>query len=236
MSKYSKTLEILNSKNSLAYYILGAFVTDGNICIDSSCNGAKCSLTSKDADWIQLIHNVIGNEGSFRFRKDGRAELWLYNRAIYDWFNDNGCTPNKSLNLKLPEVPLEFLPDFIRGCIDGDGSISSSQYKKYSKDKTKEYSYTKTTCYLCSASDSFLPALHDKLLQLNFNHSFVKLKSSSGISGDGRLIKPKQDFIYRISFGDRTAANFLKWCYYPGHQISMPRKANLALEAIERLL
>jgi hypothetical protein len=34
-----------------------------------------------------------------------------------------GGTENKSLTLEFPEVPKEYLPDFIRGYFDGDGSI-----------------------------------------------------------------------------------------------------------------
>lgn len=236
MSKYSKTLEILNSKTDISYYILGAFVTDGNICIDKSCNGAKCSLSSNDSDWISSIHNLIGNEGSFRYRKDGRAELWLYSHDVYNWFNENGCPPKKSLTLKMPDVPDKFLPDFVRGCIDGDGSISSSPYQKFNKDKTKAYNYIKSTCYICSASDAFLPVLNERLVKFGFNPTFVKLKSSSGTSSDGRVITPKQEFIYRISFGDKSAAKFLDWAYYKDHKISMPRKNSKAKEIIERLL
>ena len=40
-----------------------------------------------------------------------------------------GGHPNKHATIKFPEVPKEFLFDFIRGFFDGDGSV----WKKFGK-------------------------------------------------------------------------------------------------------
>ncbi|MBM2834157.1 MAG: endonuclease [Candidatus Brocadiaceae bacterium] len=34
-----------------------------------------------------------------------------------------GLTPNKSLSMKFPEIPDEYMRHFIRGCWDGDGTV-----------------------------------------------------------------------------------------------------------------
>lgn len=215
-------MEVLNAKSNLAYYILGAFCTDGNICIDISTDTAKCSLSSMDEDWLQLIHNIIGNDGTFRQRKDGRHELWFYNRDVYNWFNENGCTPAKSFTLIFPTVPEQYLPDFLRGCIDGDGSIVSTSYLKKGK------RYPKITCYLCGSSLSFLKTFEQILVSKGINSSFIHKKNSPKDK-----IKYTQPH-YRVFMNDSKARTFLKWIYYPGHTLSMPRKQRVVEEILGR--
>lgn len=219
---YSKILEVLNAKSSLAYYLLGAFCTDGNICIDISTNAAKCSLSSNDDDWLHLIHNAIGNDGAVRKRKDGRHELWLYNKEVYNWFNENGCTPAKSLNLSCPIIPEQYLPDFLRGCIDGDGSIVISSYLKNGK------RYPKITCYLCGSSLSFLKDIEQILINKGIKSSFVYKKNSPNDK-----IKYKHPH-YRVFMNDSKARAFLNWIYYPGNPLSMPRKQKLAIDILKK--
>lgn len=38
-------------------------------------------------------------------------------------------TPNKSLTLKFPNIDVQFIPDFIRGFFDGDGSVYNGKKK-----------------------------------------------------------------------------------------------------------
>jgi hypothetical protein len=232
---YSKTLEVLNQYGSFAYYLLGAFISDGNVFLDKNKpNTSKCSLSSKDDDWCMAIHTALNQEPKFRYRKDGRAELWFYNKDFFDWMVKNKCVPKKSLIVEFPQVPQEFLPDFIRGCMDGDGCITTCSYKKQSKNKTKVYEYIKDTAYLCSASENFLKSFHSILDEQGLTHSFCAVKASRGISSRGTPIIPTQEYMYRVSFGNKSAKEFLEWVYYPGHQISMPRKKVLAEQVINR--
>jgi hypothetical protein len=39
-----------------------------------------------------------------------------------------GIPPNKSLIVSFPDVPVEFLPSFVRGVIDGDGWVQKTGY------------------------------------------------------------------------------------------------------------
>jgi hypothetical protein len=231
---YEKTLSVLSEERNNAYYILGAFVTDGNVILDvSRTNAAKCALFSKDKDWLEDINYIIGNNGKLRFSKKKIWELWFYNKDIYNWLVSHGCVPNKSLTLKFPFIPKEFLPDFIRGCIDGDGCISSCEYTKTNKNTGKIYKYQKNTVYLCSASRNFLLSLDEILNQQGFSHSFCELKQSLSVV-NGKCVIPTQKFIYRISCGDRSAAKLLQWIYYPDHILSMSRKKKLAEQVINR--
>ncbi|NIO20686.1 MAG: hypothetical protein GTN76_08095, partial [Candidatus Aenigmarchaeota archaeon] len=53
----------------------------------------------------------------------GIYSILIYNEKIYDDLIGLGLTPRKSLTMKFPEVPPEYMRHFIRGCWDGDGSV-----------------------------------------------------------------------------------------------------------------
>ena len=68
-----------------------------------------------------------------------------------------GGTPRKSLTIQFPEVPNEFLSDFIRGYLDGDGSnfiiqnkylgtsfVGNVDFLTVLKNKIKEYADIET--------------------------------------------------------------------------------------------
>lgn len=227
---YSKAIAALNRKDEISYYVLGAFCTDGNICIDKSRNSAKCCLASKDFDWLYEIQSYLGGNGVVRFRKSGLADYWLYNRDIYNWLNENGCTPAKSLTLQLPDVPDKFLPDFIRACIDGDGSISSCTYKKTKKDKV--YIYTQHVSYICSSSFCFLQSLRSRLQNFGINGSLCEVKKKPQTLKNGKLIVPRNPH-FRLTFSGSSALDFIKFAYYDGHKLSMKRKMESAIRLID---
>ena len=58
--------------------------------------------------------------------KDNHKKLELLticNTKIYDDLIKLGCLQNKTFNCHLPSIDKVFMPDFIRGFFDGDGSI-----------------------------------------------------------------------------------------------------------------
>ena len=205
-------------------------ISDGNL-YKEKINTTKISLSSKDKDWLDDINSVLlQGEGFPRTRKNGKQhELWMYNSEVYDWLVANQCVENKSLIVQMPSVPKEFLPDFVRGCLDGDGSISSSFYRKIKNNK--EYHYWAHVAYLCSGSRSFLENLDKYLEEAGIEGSFCEVKKTPNALKDGRVIVPKHPH-YRITFGGTTTYNLLKWAYYPGHSISMKRKRTLAEKVI----
>lgn len=226
---YAKTKEVLLNEDALSYYLLGAFVTDGNVMQDKSrTNSFKCHICSKDKDWLELIQNFIGNEGKLRQDKPitkNSYSLWIYNKDIYDWLVSHECIPNKSISVKLPNIPDLYFKDFLRGCMDGDGCISKCKYKS---SKNGRY-YEQIATYLCGASFDLLKPISEKLNIMGFKHSFVNINpKNKKINNKIISINHTQ---YRILFsGYKRAAPFLKWVY--DSSVSMPRKYNLAQSII----
>src|SRR5439155_1263158 len=62
------------------------------------------------------------------------------NRRFYDWLVGIGLTPAKSLTLRPLAIPDAVFADFVRGCIDGDGSVTV-YVDRHNTDKSERYVY-----------------------------------------------------------------------------------------------
>ncbi len=102
-------------------YILGIITTDG--CLVEHKNGYPgLDITSKDRDLLEEIKSRI--EAGHKIGKKMRCyRLQIRNRILYNDLLKLGLTPRKTKTKIFPEVPKEYLPDFVRGCFDGDGSV-----------------------------------------------------------------------------------------------------------------
>lgn len=224
---YEKTKEIFFKENELSYYLLGAFITDGNVIQDKSrTNSFKISLSSKDKDWLELIQHEFEGEGRLKQTKGNQYELRLYNKKIYDWLIQHGCTPRKSLSLTMPNIPEQYFKDFLRGCMDGDGSISITHYKATKNAKT----YSTISIYLCGSSLDFIRSISEKLNKLGLKHNLLTINTEKNHI-NGKLIGSKNPN-YRIQFsGRKRGTPFLEWLYHDC-KLAMPRKQNLAIKIL----
>lgn len=68
---------------------------------------------------ISIIERHTGNSAGKKYCKTS-----LYSKQIYNDLSLLGITENKSLTLRFPNVPDEYLQDFVRGVFDSDGCIS----------------------------------------------------------------------------------------------------------------
>lgn len=222
--KYNYDLDVFMREDATSYYLLGAFMTDGNIKINKKrANSKLVKLTSNDLDWLESIKNLICPELNIKFYKPNSSkcgEIIISSNKLADWFISKGCMPNKSLTLEFPDVPEQYLPDFIRGCIDGDGTVRQSNDR-----------YQTGVCALNSASINFIETYNSILAGKSIPYSFSASRSKEHES-KGKLIVSKND-CYRTIISGRMAQQFLDWIYYPGHQLAMPRKQKAAQKIID---
>jgi intein/homing endonuclease len=218
MRKYN--FSILEKENSQSYYLLGAFIADGDIRLS---NGRfESRISSCDIDWLITINKLFSSENLLKTitKNSVCKRLEIYNKNITLWFNNHGCFQHKSLTVNFPKIPTQYLADFIRGCMDGDGNLCF--YKTHIDSKNKKYLTQRASCYLCSASKNFIDSISNILNKLNYKHSVITIKPSS----NNKIVSKNN--IYRIKFNDKNAAKFLQWIYYPNHNLSMNRKNLLA--------
>lgn len=138
------------TKPSIAY-LLGIIATDG--CVHRNCLSFGFGI--KDLEWLKLIKNIlkVTNKIAIRTVKDRKycylsecSTNLINNLAYYN------ITPKKSLTLKFPhKLNKNLIRHFIRGVVDGDGSVVF-HYNKNSK------------CYkqdvkICGASRPFLNSI-----------------------------------------------------------------------------
>lgn len=221
--KYKHNHKAFFNEDAMSYYLLGVYYTDGTVYK----NGTSFSnqINSCDKDWLKMIRDIISPESPVVAVSKNRSNYYrirINDKNISEWLISKGCVPNKTLSIKYPKIPNQYLADFIRGCMDGDGSIGiyKANHKKYNK------IYLQPSCYLVSASKSFIIDMIKSLEDLNFTCHYKEKKTSAmkiTMLKNGHQIIPKHNQ-YIVRFNSRFCKEFLQWCYYPEHKLSMPRK------------
>jgi len=105
-------------------YVLGLMMTDG--CISKVKNGSyRISLCLNDKELLEKVTQAMGSEHNVvpsKYQKGLYIFIIGRKKMAHDLIN-LGVKPRKSLDLKFPYVPKEYLRDFIRGVFDGDGCV-----------------------------------------------------------------------------------------------------------------
>lgn len=124
--------DIIDSSNKA--YILGLLCADG--CLSKS-HSIILALQESDKHILETINQKMESNRPIHFKDmkhikntyQNQYYLSITNIHMWNTLVSLGITPNKSLTLKYPPIPLEFNKSFILGYIDGDGCI----YKGYNK-------------------------------------------------------------------------------------------------------
>ncbi len=224
--KYPINYDAFLAEDDISYYLLGAYMTDGCITIASK-NSYKISITSKDKNWLIKIRNIISENKPVYKKKENSYAFEFTDETIANWLILYGCTPQKSATIRLEkEIPQNFQKDFIRGLVDGDGSISTYTYKATKISKAgKEYFYKSSSVYICGISKEFLEDVK-KIIPSDIKCYINSVGKNNGVI-DGREINCNYD-VYRLSFSHKNSQKLLEWIYYPNNKISLPRKEELS--------
>lgn len=188
-------------------WVLGLLCTDGNL----STHGRRVTFTSIDIDVLEKVKAVMGFEGPIsRVNKQSQAHRIMICRArIYDDLLALGLTPAKSLTLKWPKVPSQFMRHFLRGVYEGDGSYCLAG---------RERSSLKIS--LVSGSDMFIRGVQDELSKLqafaNRGMALRCYKVDTGVKNP----------LYRLEFAAYAAVEEFYWKLYESvpESMSMSRK------------
>ena len=120
-------VDLKSVKPEVLWYVVGLIVTDGNLSKD----GRHINITSKDRTHLVVvqkalgINNKIGKKARDGSKKKIYSQIQLGDVKFYKYLLSIGLTQRKSLTLGKIAIDTAYFFDFLRGVIDGDGSIST---------------------------------------------------------------------------------------------------------------
>lgn len=149
-------------------WLLGFIFADGNITIPANKqNSAVFQLEIHSRD-IEVLH-ILCREIQYPLEKirscsnRNTVKVSFHSNTFCNHLYALGCLPKKAHTVDYPVIPQEFNSHFIRGLIDGDGSVTDSTIALYGNKKIiNKYSsliiqeagidpmsikYYKTSCY-----------------------------------------------------------------------------------------
>lgn len=186
-------------------YALGLITSDGNL----SSDGRHLAFISTDMDLIETFKKCLDLKNRVSLKKsDGYSMgnkkkcyvVQFGNVKLYNFLTDIGLGPNKSKTIGSLLIPPAYLADFLRGLIDGDGSIG---YFMHPESKRKQFRIRIT-----SASRLFLEWLRKRLTM------------SIGIKGSIEIV-PRA---FQLNYYKDDSKKIVKFMYYSKDVPCLDRK------------
>lgn len=198
-------------------YAIGVLVTDGNL----SSDGRHICFVSTEVDMLRTLAQILEATNRICLSKGqhGNAfRLTLGDRLFYDWLLGLGIPPRKSLRIGAVDVPDEVFRDFLRGHLDGDGSITSYVDRSNTRLNPK-YIYQRLYVRFLSASLAHVEWLQQRI------HTCLGLEGY--ITTDA--MKPGGTVpLRRLAFAKKESIALLRWIYYAAGFPCLKRKRALA--------
>ncbi len=166
--------EIDNEKKA---YWLGFIYADGHVAQNLPW---FVIVQIKDHDHIKKMCEDMEFNGPIKLPKSSGGftngsqhyRVSLCRKSFCEKLNKYG---RNTLPMSIPNIPIEFIPHFIRGYFDGDGSIYFSKSTTTNKYGTK-YSYNNLRCQII-ADESFANAIRNLFASLGISSTLAKSKS-----------------------------------------------------------
>ena len=194
-------------------YFLGLLFTDGNVFIGKKeINQIALELTVRDVEILEKLKAELNTNNKITYRKNpNRSEtvsLKFFSKKMVEDLSKYGIIPQKTKKTKhlpLDLIPDEFKRDFVRGLIDGDGSVF------YHGESKKYLGVT-----FCSYSRNICEELK------NICDSFI------GVETNHKVFTEKNKNISRVTYTKQDVAKQLVTVLYKDSNYYLTRKYNLA--------
>ena len=190
-------------------YVIGVITTDGNLSPD----GRHINITSKDYEMVVSIRKLLKLKNKIGKKARGGSQAKIYSVLqfgdinFYEFLLSIGLMPAKSKTLKALSIPRTYFVDFLRGCIDGDGSIGAFKHP--------ESRFPQIRVRLVSASPSFL------MWMLHSVQTVLRIKG-------GYVYKNKNSSVSTLSFGKEDSRKIISLMYYEKSVPALARKRKRA--------
>jgi len=209
-------------------YIIGLLTTDGNLSND----GRHINMRSSDFQLLDTfkkclhLNNKIAQSNNDSLAKRPCYRIQFGNVQFYRWLLKIGLFPNKTYTIKSLNIPDPYFRDFLRGHLDGDGSITT--YKDYYNTfKNPEYVYTRLWLVFLSASETHIKWIRDTIFRI------------TKIYGHIYKTEPKilhHVAMWRLKYAKHDSAKLLRLIYHRENIPCLKRKKEIADKVLKLLL
>ena len=209
--KYSLNEKFFDKWSPEMAYVLGFWFADGYMRHEKSY---RIVFSSRDYYLLLKIKQCLGCNYSIsrNQRPDGiDYQLILYSKYLFQKLLSLGGVRCKSKKIIFPEIPIHYLPDFLRGYFDGDGSVF---YTTYIHTKTKR-PRTELRSNFTSGNSKILEGLQNILVN---TLGFIRKKICPFNRGAS----------WKLGYGTYDTIKLLKFMYYPNYPVGLERKALFA--------
>lgn len=206
--KYHLNESFFERWSSIMAYVLGFWFADGYIRKEKSY---RIVIVSNDIQILRAIRDCRGSNCPIvkRLKPDRSSSIVFHSKRLYESLIAHGGMRRKSHLIRFPNVPKEYIRDFIRGYFDGDGSVFFVEYIR-----TKDGRLTRELrTNFISGSKKFL---EDLMMVLN-KEIGLSIKRV-GIYSVGISLK--------LGYGMKDSDALLHYMYYKDFPIGLRRKAD----------
>lgn len=200
-------------------YVVGLITTDGSLSKDKR----HITFTSTDMELIRTfkkclkIGNKITKTPKSNISKKQVFRVQFGNVQFYNWLCTIGLSSNKTSHLSKMSIPDKYFSDFVRGHLDGDGSIITYE-DKYNTDRNPKYIYQRLMVYLMSASRLHIIWLQKKITRLTNLKGAIQIKK----------YPQRKRSCYVLKFSKKESISLFSWIYYKNNLPLLKRKYKIA--------
>jgi len=207
-------------------YAVGLLVTDGNL----SGDGRHMTMRSSEVSQLRTfkkclkLSNRIARSKNDGWGKNPSYRVQFGNVQFYRWLIKIGLFPNKTYTIGKIKLPSKYFRDFLRGHLDGDGTITT--YKDYYNTfKNPKYIYTRLWVRFMSASKTHIEWIRENIFKL------IHIK---GHTAQAKIYRSYQTArMWHLKFGKKESTKLLSWIYYDKNVPCLKRKRDIAKKILK---
>lgn len=214
IAKYKVNYDFFKNKNEYYWYVIGLIASDGYVCDDK----IEIALNKKDAYMIEKIRDMIcPTKPVYIKEKTNSVKFTIHNKIIAKEIKQLfSMTSNKKHSeIKFPKVPKKYMKDFIRGYVDGDGSISKTKGYQTVNGIKKIYIGVRLRIL---GNEDFLKSLIENIRKEIPNKTYS-------------ISKRKGENVFEVTYNFSVATAILHWLY-DNNKICLKRKESKFNELI----
>jgi len=147
--KHTVNESFFDNLNEKSAYLLGCIYADGNISWNTKKGYYSMTITAseKDKEHLEKLRSLISSTKPLVYSSKTRSYRLIANSKILcRKLMEYGLTPKKSLTIEFPNIPSEQFKHFLRGVIDGDGSVFYFNRKRSPYFEIRIYSGSRLFC------------------------------------------------------------------------------------------